>query len=96
MRKSMMIAGALACSCALALPAAADTGLVDIELTFDHSQSAEAIYEQVLDKASDICETDTFCENDLVNALVDAIDSEAVDAVHAARVDQPFQIASSE
>lgn len=96
MKKTLMIAGAFVWTCAVGLSASADTGMVDIELTVDRTQSAEAIYEQVLEKAADICLTDTFCETDLIEALVEAIDSEAVDAVHAASNDEPFQVAASE
>ena len=94
MKKSLIAAGAVAC--ALALPAAAENGMVDIELTVDREQSAEAIYEQVLEKAADVCLSDTFCEIDLVEALVDAIDDDAVSAVHQAYENKPFQVAASE
>ena len=96
MKKSMIAAGALAGSFALAFASSAQSDLVDIKFTVDHAQSAEAIYEQVLDKADDVCGRDTFCQEALVDALVDAIDQDAVSAIHAARTDQPFQVASSD
>jgi len=96
LKKPMIIAGALVWSCAIAFSGHADTGMVDIELTVDHAQPAEKIYEAVLEKAEDICGRDTFCEEELVSALVVAIDNEAVSAVHKAKSAQPILIAASE
>lgn len=98
MKKSMIVAGALAWTCALAVSAETETGLVDIKLTVDHAQPIEAIYEAVLDKAEDTCGRDTFCEQELIEALVAAIDSEDLTAVHqaAVQVNEPILIALSE
>lgn len=98
MKKSMIIAGALAWSCAVAVSVEADTGLVDIQFTVDHTQPTEMIYESVLEKAEDTCGRDNFCEQELVEALVEAIDSEALTEVHMSAVDvkQPILIAAAD
>ena len=92
MKKPMIIAGAFAWTCALALSSTAESGMVDIELKVDRAQSAESIYELVLEKAEDICGVDKFCEQDLINALVDAIDNEEVKAIHQATESMPAPI----
>lgn len=96
MKKSTIIAGALVWSCALAFSSHAESGLVDIQMTVDHAQPAEFIYESVLEKAEDTCGRDTFCQEELVAALVEAIDNDEVKAVHKTYNAEPILIAASE
>lgn len=96
MKKPIIIAGALVWSCALAFSSHADTGMVDIELTIDQTEPADVIYDAVVEKAAETCGRDNFCEEDLVAALIAAIDNDDVTAVHEANTAQPILIAASE
>ena len=96
MKQSTIIAGALVWSCALAVSSHPKTVIVDIQMTADHAQPAEVIYETVLKKAEDTCGRDTSCQEEMVAALVETTGNEAVKAVHKSNSAEPVLVAASD